>query len=308
MTERAVTAELSALSRRRRRYSPNARRGLLLFTIPSVIWYLVFTVGPLVAMVVISFLNWRSIGSKPTAAGLDNYLRIVGSEEFRAAAVNTAIHLFASLPIMMVASFMIGYYLNLKPRGHRFLRVLMFAPALISISALGTMFVAVFGATGLVNGGLQSFGLGDWAQPWLAQPSTALLSVIIVTVWSGTGFNAVLFAARLAAVPEEIYDAASLDGANEWQKMWRIAFPVVIDYFGVLTMLGFLGALFGSAGIILLLTHGGPGFSTTTFSFMVYHNAFVTSRIGYSQSIGVLLFVLGVIGLLVIRRIFRQRY
>jgi ABC-type sugar transport system permease subunit len=291
-----------------RRTINHGQKGLMWLALPSVVWYFIFTIGPLVAMFYLSFFEWRSLAAKQNFNGIDNYIRMFTSEQFHDSIGVTAIHMVASIPFMMVASFMIGYALNLKPKGHRILRVLMFAPALISLSALGTMFIAVLGPKGLINGALESIGLGELGQPWLANPSFALPSIIGITIWSGMGFNAILFAARLSAVPSEIYEAAELDGASHWTKMWRVAFPITIDYFGVLTMLQYLWNLFGSAGLILLLTNGGPGTSTTTLSWLVYQNAFLSNRIGYSQAIGVLLFVLGVIGLLVIRRVFRQRY
>lgn len=305
MTQAALARELGPTRKRR---IPNSRRGLLWFATPSVVWYLIFTIGPLVAMFVLSTFKWGSLAGRLEFIGPQNYINLPNAAQFWPAIGNTAIHLVASIPLMMVASYMIGYLLSLKPPGHRILRVLMFAPALISLSALGTMFIAVLGPKGLVNGALESVGLSAFTQAWLGNEKYALASIILVTIWSGMGFNAVLFAARLAAVEPEIYAAADIDGANQWQKMWRIAFPITIDYFGVLTMLQYLWNLFGSAGLILLLTGGGPGLSTTTLSWMVYQNAFITNKIGFSQAVGVLLFVLGVVGLVAIRRIFRQRY
>jgi multiple sugar transport system permease protein len=182
----------------------------------------------------------------------------------------------------------------------------MFIPALISISSLGMMFIAVLGPVGVVNGILKSFG--NTGVAWLADPATAMPALIAITIWSGTGFNAILFAARLSAVDEEIYAAADLDGAGHWAKMWRIAFPITLDYFGVLTMLQYLWTLFGSAGLILILTQGGPGTATSTLSWLVYKFGYTNSEVGYSQAIGIVLFVLGVAGLLVIRRVLRARF
>ncbi len=294
--------------------SPNAgghRRGrgrLLLLSIPSLIWYLIFTVGPLFAMFFIAFLDWGGLAATPTWAGWANFDRMFHDDRILAASKTTAIHLFASLPPMMIISFMIGYFLNLKLPGHRVFRVIMFIPALISLSSLGMMFIAVLGPVGLINGVLESLGFPDAANAWLADSKTALLCVIGVSIWSGTGFNSVLFAARLSAISDDIFAAADLDGANHWHKMWRVAFPISLDYFGVLTMLQFLWTLFGSAGLILILTQGGPGSSTETLSWLVFRFGYKDSSVGYSQAIGILLFVVGSIGLLGIRRVLRARY
>lgn len=310
MTQVALGGELGSppLRQMGKARGHDNRRGLVLLTLPAVVWYLIFTIGPLVAMFVISGFEWRSLASKPVFNNFENYGGMVTAPTFWPAIANTAVHLVATIPFMMVVSFMMGYYLNLKPRGHRVLRILMFAPALISISALGTMFVAILGPRGLVNGALTSVGLSGLTASWLADSRFALLAIILVTIWSGLGFNAILFAARLSAVSGEVYEAAEIDGASHWRRMWSVAFPITIDYFGVLTMLQYLWNLFGTAGLILLLTNGGPGTSTTTLSWLVFQNAFLQNRIGYSQAVGVLLFVLGVVGLLLIRRAFRQRY
>jgi ABC-type sugar transport system permease subunit len=305
MTQALAPAALAAPRRRSRR---SDRRGLILFSLPSVIWYLIFTIGPLVAMFVLSLFRWQTLVGTPEFIGVENYINLPQASQFQAAIIITPIHLVGSIPIMMFAAFMIGYYLNLKPAGHRILRVLMFAPALISVSALGTMFIAVLGPKGLLNGLLAQVGLESWTRAWLGDPQTALLCIILITIWSGTGFNAILISARLAAIDDDVYQAAELDGAGHWRKMWSVAFPIMSDYFGVLTMLQYLWALFGSAGMILLLTSGGPGVATTTLSWMVYQNAFITNKIGFSQAVGVLLFALGVVGLLIIRRVFRPRY
>jgi ABC-type Fe3+ transport system permease subunit len=121
---------------------------------------------------------------------------------------------------------------------------------------------------------LEKMGLHEWVTAWLADPHWAMPCLIAVTIWSGTGFNAILFSARLSGIDEEIFAAAELDGAGHWQRIWRIAFPIAADYFGVVTMLQYLWNLFGSAGLLLILTRGGPGEATSTLSWLVYHFGF----------------------------------
>jgi multiple sugar transport system permease protein len=307
-TPAGVVASGAAETRALRPQSRSLRdRGVILFAAPSLIWYAIFTVGPLFAMFYIAFLDWRGLASQPTWAGLTNFERMFHDPRVSTAFVNTFVHLLCTLPAMMVGSFMIGYFLSLRLPGHRLLRVIMFIPALISVSALGMLFVAVLGPVGMVNSVLTQLGLADLTTAWLADAQTAMACLILISIWSGMGFNSVLFAARLSSIDEEIYNAAELDGANHWQKMWRVAFPMSEDYFGVITMLQYLWTLFGTAGLILILTNGGPGQATSTLSWLVYKFGYEASRVGYSQAIGVLLFVLGVVGLVIIRRVFRSR-
>jgi ABC-type sugar transport system permease subunit len=299
-----VTDRPSTPGSRRR----TGERGLVLLALPSLVWYIIFTIGPLVAMFVVAFMNWKGLAAPASFNGTDNPEKLFGDDRISTALKNTAVHLFISVPIIMVGSFMLGYFLNLKLPGHRVLRVIMFIPALISLSSLGMLFIAVLGPTGLVNSTLDQAGLHSWSTAWLASPTWAMPSLIGITIWSGLGFTAILFAARLSAINEEIYAAAELDGANHWQRMWLVAFPIAREYFGVLSMLQYLWTLFGSAGLILLLTRGGPGTATSTLSWLVYWFGFRQSQVGYSQTVGLVLFVLGIVGLVIIRRVFRARY
>jgi len=310
-TERSVpSAPGAAVSRVKTPHRKNARAliALAILTAPALGWYAFFMAQPAVNMFVVSFKNWPDLLSTPSFTGTSNYHEMFSDPVFWAACRNTAIELFVVLAVMIPASFMLGYYLSRRPRGHRLLRVLFFTPALLSVSARAMVFVGVFAPGGLTNGLLGALGLNSHEAVWLADPSTALGVVIFVDLWAGIGFTAILFAARMTYVPPDVYEAAELDGAGHWRKMWGIAFPVIKDYVGVVTMLQFLWTLFYSATTVLLLTQGGPGTSSTTLSYMVYSEAFIQSNIGYSQAVGVVLFLVGLVGMLVIRRAIRQNF
>jgi len=281
------------------------RSAVLLFALPALVLYTVFTIGPMASVFVVSTREWTSIISPSSFVGLANYKRMLADDVFWQACINTLIQLAAIIPVMLPLSFMLAYYLTRKPAGHQVLRVILFTPALISLAAKSMIFLAIFAPSGLFNAVLSAVGLADFELPWLADPHTALVTVIAVELWGGIGYTAVLFAARLGSIDPEVFEAAQLDGAGHLRQIWQIAYPIARDYFGVLTMLEFVGVLFSSAGTILLLTRGGPGYASTTLSYLVYSKAFLTFQIGYSQAVGVVLFVLGVLGIVVIRRAFR---
>jgi ABC-type sugar transport system permease subunit len=206
----------------------------------------------------------------------------------------------------MPLSFMLGHHLSTKPRGYRVLSVLYFSPGLISISITGMVFYGVLSPDGGVNGLLRLLGLDSLVTPWLADPDTALPSLIAIDLWRGIGWTAVLFAARLAILPADVIEAARIDGAGRFRIMWQIEFPMVKEYVRTLTMLQFLWTLFTSAALILLLTKGGPGTSSTTLSYLVYAKAFAQRDLGYSQVVGVALLILGIAGMLLIRALLRS--
>ncbi|MEO3854519.1 sugar ABC transporter permease [Acrocarpospora sp. B8E8] len=279
---------------------------VLWLTVPSLVWFAVFSVGPLAAMFVIATLRWKGLLYEPTYIGLENIGRVFADPTFHAAVRNSAIQVAVAIPVMIPLAFMLGYHLNTKPRGYRVLSVLYFSPGLISISMTGMIFYGVLSPNGGVNGLLRGIGLDSWATAWLADPSTALATLIAVDLWRGVGWTAVLFAARLASLPAEVIEAAQIDGAGRLRTMWQVAFPMVKDYVRTLAMLQFLWTLFTSAALILLLTKGGPGTSSTTLSYLVYAKAFSQRDLGYSQVVGVVLLLLGIAGMLLIRALLRS--
>lgn len=286
------------------------RRNLLFFFLlcgPALLWFLVFMIGPLFSMFYLSLLDWGSLLAKYSFAGLENYVRLFSDPTFFTAVRNTAIQLAVDLPVMILSALMLGYFLNKRPRGHRLLSIIFFTPALMSASAIAMMFLGIYAPDGIVNTLLRVAGLPGLARLWLADESTALASIIAMDLWSGIGFTAVIFAARLSAIPREVFEAAAIDGASEWRRMWSIAFPIIRDFIGTTTMLQFIWIL-GSAQNVLLLTEGGPGNASKTLGFMLYNEAFVSSHLGYSQAVGVLLFIAGLLGMLLIRRAFPPSY
>ncbi|MGW3953537.1 carbohydrate ABC transporter permease [Streptomyces sp. NPDC004752] len=284
------------------------RQGGTILAVPALVWYLVFMVGPMLAIFVIATLHWPGMLQPVSFAGLGNVRTVLDDPVFWDAVRNTAVQLAVALPVMITCAYLLGYYVAQRPPGHRIIRYLLFIPGLISTPAKAMVFYAALSPDGLLNGALSGLGLDSLTDAWLASPSTALACLIALDVWSGIGFTAVLFAARLSSVPDELGEAAQLDGAGHWRTMWAIHFPVIRDYVGVVTMLQFLWTLFGSAQHVLLLTQGGPGTSSTTLSFLVYQKAFIAADLGYSQTVGVILFLAGLVGLLGIRRVFRQTY
>ncbi|GIF98262.1 carbohydrate ABC transporter permease [Catellatospora citrea] len=292
-------------NRRRRANSLQSARVLWL-TVPSLLWFAAFAIGPLAAMFVIATMRWKGLLYEPTYVGAENIGRVLTDPTFHAAVRNSLIQVAVAVPIMIPLAFMLGYHLNTKPRGYRLLSVLYFSPGLISISITGMIFYGVLSPNGGVNGLLRGIGAESWATPWLADPGTALAALIAIDLWRGIGWTAVLFAARLASLPADVIEAAQIDGAGRMRTMWQIAFPMTLDYVRTLTMLQFLWTLFTSAALILLLTKGGPGTSSTTLSYLVYAKAFSQRDLGYSQVVGVALLILGIGGMILIRALLRS--
>lgn len=279
------------------------RLNFLLLVLPALVWFLFFMIWPLVNMFTISTAKWDGLAMPREFTGFQNYARLIADRNFHVALKNTGIHLLVVFLTVPWLAFMLGYFLSLRKPGYRILRIIFFTPAMISVAAQSMMFMGIYLPEGILNSFLISLGLEELTRVWLGNTSTALGAIIAIDIWGGIGFYGVLFFAALSSLPNELYEAARLDGAGLWTQMWRIAFPLTIDFFGVVLALQFLWVLSGAAQNVLLLTRGGPGRATLTLGYYLYDMAFLTQRLGYSQAIGVVIFIVGVLGIVLIRRI-----
>jgi multiple sugar transport system permease protein len=277
------------------------RRAFLLFVAPAVFFFALLMLWPLGNMFFLSLVKWRGLVKPKTFVGLANFSRLIADRHIHRALLNTGIHLLVSMPGVMIPGFMLGFFLSLRRPGYRLLRTIYFAPAIVSVTALAMMFVGVYLPDGILNTFLRAVGLDNWTRVWLGNRSTVLLAIIAIDLYSGIGYYAVLFSAALSGVPAELYESARLDGAGQWTIMWRIAFPLILGFFGVVTMLHLMWILLGAAQRVLLLTGGGPGDYSLTLGYYMYEQAFSAYQLGYSQAIAVAIFFIGIAGMLIIR-------
>jgi multiple sugar transport system permease protein len=313
---RSLTKPLSSattvLPKKKKGYfQERARRNVIAFLLmatPALIWFLVMVGWPMLNMFYISLFRWEGGMLRPkTFAWFSNYVELFQSPDFYNAVGLSALQVLVVLPFTMIPAFALGYFLSLRRPGYRVLRVILFSPALISTAVRAMMFYGIFLPDGLLNGLLRLIGLSQFTHLWIGETETALLSIILIDIWGGIGYNAVLIFTFLSGISHELYEAAQLDGAGPWACMWRIAFPVSLEFFGILTMLEFLWVALGTAGIIFLLTEGGPGTASTTLAYLMYDMAFITFRLGKSQAIAVILFIVGMSAMLLIRRLTRRQ-
>jgi multiple sugar transport system permease protein len=253
-------------------------------------------------MFYISTTQWNGLNMPKKFIFLDNFVRIFHDPKVAIGLHNTGIYLLVGILGVIPFAFMLGFFLSLRKPGYQVFRTIFFSPAMLSIAALAMIFLGLYRPDGMLNSFLNAIGLPGLTRVWLGNQATALGSLIAIDIWGGIGFNSVLFFAALANLSEELYEAAMLDGAGYWTIMWQIAFPLMIDFIGLITILQFLGILSGAAYQILL-TGGGPGTATFTLGYYLYDQAFLSQRLGYSQALGVMIFIIGIVGILLVRRI-----
>jgi multiple sugar transport system permease protein len=306
-----MTQSVNAISIEKKNFSANrysqrnTRRRRVTFlslVAPALLWFLSFMLWPLLNMFYISTMRWDGLNVPKKFIFLDNFVRMFNDPKIAIAMRNTGTYLLVGILGIVPFAFMLGFFLSLRKPGYRILRTIFFSPSMLSVAALAMIFLGIYRPDGMLNAFLNGIGFDATNRVWLMNKSSALFSLIAIDIWGGIGFNSVLFFAALSSLPEELYEAAMLDGAGYWTIMWKIAFPLMLDFIGIVTVLQFLGILSGAAYMILL-TGGGPGTATFTLGYYLYDQAFLTHRLGYSQAIGVLLFFIGIIAILLIRRI-----
>lgn len=280
----------------------------LIFVAPALIVFTAFMIVPVIEMFRVSTYRWPGLIRPQTQIGFEHYTRMIDDSRLHNAIRNTGVHMAAMMFITLPLSYMFGYFLAQRARGYRFFRVIFFSPVMLSISALAMMFLGLYLPDGIINYLLREVGLDSWTRVWLANKETALGAVIFADMWGAIGFYSVLFFAAISGIPKELFEAAEIDGAGYWAKLWRIAFPITRDFVGVVMMLIYIWTLATSAQTVLLLTRGRPGGSSMTVSYYLYETAFVTDRLGYSQALGVCIFIVGLVGMLVIRFATRKRF
>ncbi len=278
-----------AVPRRRRR----DRREHLVFlalAAPNLVLIAVFTYRPLLSNIQYSTLSWNLGSSTATVVGIDNYVRWFTDPRSWEVLRVTAVFTVATVGATLALGLLLGAALHQRVRGTTAARAVVFAPYVLSGVGVGLVWMFIFDPTyGALSGLLRLWGATG--PDWYLDRDWALVMVIAVYVWKNLGYAAVVYLAALSSVPQDLLDAASLDGAGTLRRFSRITVPLLSPttfFLLITTMLGSLQAF----DLIHVMTHGGPLDGTTTLVYQVYVEAFVNGRAGYSAAVATILFVL----------------
>lgn len=290
----------------------------MLFLAPNFVGFLVFTAGPVIFSLVMSFSNWNLSGAVPFRwVGLENFRELLADEKFWLYLANTA-YLMLGLPVAIFGSMILAILVSKPIRGRVVFRTLFYLPSFTAGVAIMILWKALYNPEfGPINRVLESaadfLGFGGFTAPqWLLSTRNLLgLAVerfgiaaenlglgardalIIMGVWTAIGgSNMLLYIAALAGVPEELYEAARIDGANRWQTFWSVTWPQLAPTTFFIVVMSFIGGLQGGFESARVMTQGGPAGTTTTLAYYIYNQAFTEFQIGYASAIAWVLFVI----------------
>lgn len=256
-------------------------RSFYLFILPWLIGLVLFTGGPVIYSFFISLTNWTGIQTREWV-GLDNYINLLTVDPlFWTVMKNTFVYGISSVILGTILSLAVAILMNQKVPGIGIFRTLYYLPAVTSGIASAIMFAWLFNPrSGLINFLLSVVGLEG--PTWFSSTAWAMPGLIIVSLW-GIGPNMIILLAGLQGIPDQLYEAARIDGANHLQEFVHITVPMlspVLFYVAVITLIG----SFQIFENVLVMTNGGPGTATRVIVFDLYQNAFVNSRMGYASA------------------------
>jgi putative chitobiose transport system permease protein len=268
----------------RRRFSATP----YLFLAPALVLLAVFVVYPIIAVVGYSFTDY-DIVRPPVPVGLANYEKLVADPTFWLALTHSIVYLVVT-PILIVLSIGLAIVVNRAMRGIHIFRALYFVPAVSGSIAIGLSWRWLFERNGFVNSALQSLGLIHEPVQWLANPSMVLPIAMLLTIWAGVGYYSVIFLAGLQNIPEELYDAARIDGCTDLQKHRYVSIPGLRAQITFVAVISSLAALKVFDEIYVLTNRtGGILDSGTTIVFYLWKQAFGLNHAGYASAIAIAL-------------------
>jgi multiple sugar transport system permease protein len=285
----------------------HARRVLhaYLFIAPVIVLFGIFRVVPAIQTLLYSFYKVELLRGRFTFIGLENFFALLTDEIFRKATVNTLIYVAAIVPISAALGLILAVLFNARFHFKEFFKAVYFAPMVTSTVAAAMVWWWLYNPQfGLFNVLLRLIRIPD--QPWLMSSHMALPSIIIFSIWKTLGYNMIIYLAGLQAIPQQFYEAATIDGASPFKRFWRISVPLlaptttfILIYNGILAFQVF--------DQVFVLTGGGPANSTNVVVLDLYRQAFERYNFGYAAAEAMILFVF-ILGVTVLQYVYSKRF
>ncbi|MEZ4675010.1 MAG: sugar ABC transporter permease [Caldilineaceae bacterium] len=276
------------IRQRRRSVLWTERRDAYIFILPWILGFVIFTAGPMLGSLYISFTRWEIV-TPSVWVGLDQYQRLFADDRFYLSLWNTAYYVFLGVPLHLALALLAALAMNMNLRGIRIFRTLYYVPSLTPAVANSILWLWIFHPQwGLANAFLQ--WLGFEGLYWLQDPKIAKPAFIIMSFWT-IGGQMVILLAGLKGIPQQLYEAASIDGANTWHRFWNITLPMLTPALFFNLIIAIIGAfqVFTQAYI---MTEGGPNYATLFYLLYLYRMAFENFRMGYASAMAWVLFVI----------------
>jgi putative chitobiose transport system permease protein len=260
-----------------------------LFLLPALIFLGISAFFPVIQAIYLSFTSYDFVGAAKFV-GWQNYLKIWGDRLFWKVLGNTLIYLGVAVPCLVTMPLFLAILVNQKLKGMQFFRALYYFPVIVSAVIAGIAWKWIYAENGILNYLLSLVSFRPLQISWLTDSHTAIFAIIAVTVWRGLGYYMVIYLAGLQAIPQDLYEAAAIDGCDGWQKHWDITMPLMRPY---ILLVGVISAISAMKIFeeVYIMSRGGPANSTKTIVYYLYEQGFSSLEMGYASAIGVVLFL-----------------
>lgn len=281
-------------------------RAGILFLLPALVLYAVFMIYPFLQSIYFSFTDWNGVLPQKTFVGLDNYRRLIQDDLLWSSLGHTLIWVVIGTIGPLVLGLLLAVLLWRRPRGFTLFRTVYFMPQVLSSVVIAIVWGWIYNPVfGILNRGLDAVGLDALSRGWLGDPDLALYAVLIAAMWAETGFVFVVFLAGLQNVSKDLLEAATLDGANAWQRFRNVTVPQLANVVNVVTALLLIGG-FSVFDIVFAMTGGGPANATEVIATYTYKEAFTQNRIGYAATLSLVITAISLVASVVFIRL-RER-
>ncbi|RED55386.1 carbohydrate ABC transporter permease [Cohnella phaseoli] len=278
------------------------------FVLPAFILYTIAYVVPMFQTAYLSFFSWNGIKSVPLEfVGWNNYSSMFQMSEFYRSLKNIGVFILSSFLLILPIAFAFAILVTSKIKARRFFKVAFFMPSILPLSAVGLMWQFLLkGDGGLVNSVLSVLGMSSFTRDWLGEPAIAIYVVVVVNAWIYCGLNMIIFASGMVAIPEDLYEAAALDGATGWKKVRYITVPLMQETIKIFSILAITQSL-RVFGQIFVMTNGGPNGATDVPTTLLYYESFKYNNFGVGNSIGTFIIVAALISTVVLNQLMNTR-
>jgi raffinose/stachyose/melibiose transport system permease protein len=277
----------------------------LTFLAPAVVLYGLFVLYPIVQSARYSLYDWNGLGPLDDFVGLDNFRRAFDDRFFREALRHNLIIIVLSLALQIPAALALAMLLNSRIKGRATLRMLFFAPYVLSEVVTGVVWRQILRPGGMLDQGLDAVGAGGLSREWLADPNVVLYSMFFVISWKYFGFHMILLLAGLQQIPDSLREAAAVDGAGPWTTFRYITLPLLGPTIRVSVFLSVIGAL-QLFDLVWVTTRGGPIGASSTMATFLYER-FGDRLLGYASAVSIVIFALSLCVAIPYQRIAMRR-
>lgn len=268
------------------------------FILPNFAGFFIFTLIPIIFSFILAFTNWDSF-NPAKFVGLKNFKNMISDETFRISIFNTFYYTIFVVPLTLIFALVLAILLNKKIKGVKFFRTAIFFPYVTSLVAVAVVWNMLFNPKlGPINQFLRAIGILN-PPGWTSSTEWAMPAIIITSIWRGMGYYMILYLAGLQSIPKELYEAASIDGANKWKQFCNVTLPSLRPTTFFVTIMLTISS-FKVFDLVQVMTDGGPGRATNVLVYEIYNEAFVKFKFGYASAISLVLFVI-VLGITIIQ-------